>query len=379
MGAGAWRRKEAPTAPQPPTHPPARRHREQMEPQVEVNDVVGPVLAVAASDLTLNQAPVETSGSPEEAVTKLTGEQLATIEDEVALDKMLDETTDFEERKLIRAAMRELRKKKRDALLGVSQDDKVQRERESASRQQQKEGQKGRPGGGAAGAVLKKTEKLTDSCAHKGKGQAQPLLSSTSKTVGSIFDRQDDSASRAGGGGGLAELERRQADRRKELMKSKGSVTQARQAMIDKLGRESGGLAVTQVARVPRAPVSGVPNSKNIKQMLLDWCRAKTRAYEEVSIQNFSTSWSDGLAFCALVHNFFPHAFEYSALSPTDRKHNFETAFNTAEKLADCPPLLDVEDMVRMQEPDWKCVYTYIQEFYRSLVQKGLVKTKKSP
>lgn len=47
-------------------------------------------------------------------------------------------------------------------------------------------------------------------------------------------------------------------------------------------------------------------------------------------------------------------------------------------KHADCPQLLDVEDMVRMREPDWKCVYTYIQEFYRCLVQKGLVKTKKS-
>lgn len=45
---------------------------------------------------------------------------------------------------------------------------------------------------------------------------------------------------------------------------------------------------------------------------------------------------------------------------------------------AECPQLLDVEDMVRMREPDWKCVYTYIQEYYRCLVQKGLVKTKKS-
>ncbi|KAG8146115.1 hypothetical protein E2320_012512 [Naja naja] len=43
---------------------------------------------------------------------------------------------------------------------------------------------------------------------------------------------------------------------------------------------------------------------------------------------------------------------------------------------AECPQLLDVEDMVRMREPDWKCVYTYIQEFYRCLVEKGLVKTK---
>lgn len=47
-------------------------------------------------------------------------------------------------------------------------------------------------------------------------------------------------------------------------------------------------------------------------------------------------------------------------------------------KLVDCPQLLDVDDMVKLREPDWKCVYTYLQEFYRGLVTKGLVKTKNS-
>ena len=28
-------------------------------------------------------------------------------------------------------------------------------------------------------------------------------------------------------------------------------------------------------------------------------------------------------------------------------------------------PLLDVEDMVLMIRPDWKCVFTYVQSFYR--------------
>ncbi|KAJ3605701.1 hypothetical protein NHX12_027745 [Muraenolepis orangiensis] len=75
-----------------------------------------------------------------------------------------------------------------------------------------------------------------------------------------------------------------------------------------------------------------------------------------VNIKNFSSSWSDGIAFCALVHRFFPDAFEYSTLNPTQRR-----------------------DLLRMAEPDWKCVYTYIQEFYRCLVEKGLVRTKKTP
>ncbi|EHB10154.1 Smoothelin-like protein 1 [Heterocephalus glaber] len=98
---------------------------------------------------------------------------------------------------------------------------------------------------------------------------------------------------------------------------------------------------------------------------------------QHVDIQNFSSSWSSGMAFCALIHKFFPDAFDYVALDPAARRHNFTLAFSTAEKLADCAQLLDVEDMVRLAVPDSKCVYTYIQELYRSLVQKGLVKTKK--
>lgn len=52
---------------------------------------------------------------------------------------------------------------------------------------------------------------------------------------------------------------------------------------------------------------------------------------QNIEIQNFSSSWSDGMAFCALVHSFFPAEFDYSALTPAGRKHNFELAFGTAE------------------------------------------------
>lgn len=53
--------------------------------------------------------------------------------------------------------------------------------------------------------------------------------------------------------------------------------------------------------------------------------------WQHVDLQNFSSSWSDGMAFCALVHSFFPDAFDYSALSPTQRQKNFELAFTMAE------------------------------------------------
>lgn len=52
---------------------------------------------------------------------------------------------------------------------------------------------------------------------------------------------------------------------------------------------------------------------------------------QHVDIQNFSSSWSNGMAFCALVHNFFPEAFDYNSLSPSNRRQNFEVAFSAAE------------------------------------------------
>ncbi|XP_070993398.1 smoothelin-like isoform X4 [Oncorhynchus clarkii lewisi] len=348
----------------------------------------------------------------EECSRKLTAEQLAAIDDEELLDKMLDESKDFEERKMIRQAMRDLRKRKRD------QREKEREFRLAELRQQRAEHtQKGRTGGGAGEVVMRKVEMSadgstlsqvtkTDRFAQSGDGSrtahstimeasyvkktdvgtvqsksyscsSSTSSSSSTRKVGSVFDREDDSASRA--------AERRQAEKRKELMRAqtlpKMSAAQSRKAMIEKLDKESGGpgnKAVAKVNTVQRSASCMVPNANSIKQMLLDWCRAKTRSYQNVDIQNFSSSWSDGMAFCALVHNFFPEAFDYSSLTPANRRHNFEVAFSTAEKLADCPELLDVEDMVRMREPDWKCVYTYLQEFYRGLVTKGLVKTKNS-
>ncbi|CAO2596620.1 Smoothelin-like protein 1 [Lemmus lemmus] len=140
---------------------------------------------------------------------------------------------------------------------------------------------------------------------------------------------------------------------------------------IAKPSAASGPTALFRNTKAAGAAIGGVKN------MLLEWCRAMTRNYEHVDIQNFSSSWSSGMAFCALIHKFFPDAFDYAELDPAKRRHNFTLAFSTAEKLADCAQLLEVDDMVRLAVPDSKCVYTYIQELYRSLVQKGLVKTKK--
>jgi hypothetical protein len=52
---------------------------------------------------------------------------------------------------------------------------------------------------------------------------------------------------------------------------------------------------------------------------------------QNVKIENFSTSWSDGMAFCALIHHFLPDAFDFTKLTPQQRRHNFDLAFRVAE------------------------------------------------
>jgi len=126
---------------------------------------------------------------------------------------------------------------------------------------------------------------------------------------------------------------------------------------------KSASTAAADKANATARPIERNPSA--VKQMLLEWCKSQCAGYENVNVTNFSSSWADGLAFCALVHHNFPNAFDFSKLNPKNRRGNFTLAFDSAEKLADIAPLLDVEDMVRMKSPDWKCVFTYVQSFYR--------------
>ena len=60
---------------------------------------------------------------------------------------------------------------------------------------------------------------------------------------------------------------------------------------------------------------------------LLTW----GRPLQGVKIENFTSSWADGISFCALIHNFFPQAFDFNKLDRSNRKQNYDLAFKTGE------------------------------------------------
>ncbi|KAG8189684.1 hypothetical protein JTE90_022498 [Oedothorax gibbosus] len=94
---------------------------------------------------------------------------------------------------------------------------------------------------------------------------------------------------------------------------------------------------------------------------LLNWCKESTKDYKGVNITNFTTSWRNGLAFCAVIHNFRPDLIDFESLSSNDIKGNCKKAFDAAESIG-IPKVMEHSDMVILAVPDKLAVVTYLHQ-----------------
>ncbi|XP_017073856.1 smoothelin isoform X15 [Drosophila eugracilis] len=261
------------------------------------------------SNITTTTSKVSSSSAP---VTRTTCD-IEEIWDEQILKQLLEQASTYEERRKIRARLRELMA------------DREAQQHKSSSTSEQRTETKSKDGGATVTTTTTKvtTRSVSGSAASKNISPLAKFKQLDKQAAAQQAQKSSPTTSTPTTPGGSAQ----------PLFKFTDPALNARAATV--------------------------------KDQLLQWCQHKTQEYENVQISNFSSSWSDGLAFCALIHHFLPDAFDYTTLTKQTRRHNFELAFSVADEKAGIAPLLDVEDMVEMSRPDWKCVFVYVQSIYR--------------
>ncbi|OAD59537.1 EH domain-binding protein 1 [Eufriesea mexicana] len=123
------------------------------------------------------------------------------------------------------------------------------------------------------------------------------------------------------------------------------------------------------LVRLPLQPLELKKNDANIPRLkeitpgqdLLEWCKEVTKDYTGVKVTNLTTSWRNGMAFCAIIHHFRPDLIDIDSLLPHDVKGNCKKAFDAGEVLG-IPRVIEPTDMDILTVPDKLAVMTYLYQ-----------------
>ncbi|NXP78521.1 MICA1 monooxygenase, partial [Ramphastos sulfuratus] len=99
---------------------------------------------------------------------------------------------------------------------------------------------------------------------------------------------------------------------------------------------------------------------------LLSWCQASTAGYRGVAVTDFTTSWTSGLALCALIHRFHPDLVDFDSIDPQDPIRIHQLVLDKAEQELGIQPVLSSAEMAAMAEPDRLGLITYLSQFYEA-------------
>lgn len=122
---------------------------------------------------------------------------------------------------------------------------------------------------------------------------------------------------------------------------------------------------------ISKMSISDILSSEffTMREEILNWAQRVTEGYENVKIENLTTSWQNGLGFNAIIHKFRPKLIpEFFSLDARNGIENCEKAFKIAEESLEIPKLFDPEDIIDVIKPDEKSILTYLSQFYQKFI-----------
>uniref|UniRef100_A0A8C5FI40 EH domain binding protein 1 like 1 n=1 Tax=Gadus morhua TaxID=8049 RepID=A0A8C5FI40_GADMO len=206
--------------------------------------------------------------------------------------------------------------------------------------------------------VVEATLKLTLSCIFLKEGKATDedmqslasLLSLKQSDIGNLDDFSDEEAGPAGPEPSPVPSVGESSDRNKSHM-TKMTI------QLGSLNAKSKPVKPKSAANTKPLGLPLVTSSKS----LLHWSQEVTKGHKGVKITNFSTSWRNGLAFCAILHHYHPDKIEFEMLDPYEIQSNNKKAF---DGFAECgiSRLMGPSDMFMLAVPDRLIVMTYLNQ-----------------
>ncbi|KAI1731516.1 calponin homology (CH) domain-containing protein [Ditylenchus destructor] len=106
---------------------------------------------------------------------------------------------------------------------------------------------------------------------------------------------------------------------------------------------------------------------RKMQEALKDWCRSAADPYEDVIVNDFTSSWRDGIALNVLLMSFDKSLVDLESIKPLRGDERIENALNLAKRNFRVPKLILPKEF-SSEHLDMKSVVVYLMMLYLGLV-----------
>ncbi|BES99796.1 Hypothetical protein NTJ_12613 [Nesidiocoris tenuis] len=132
-----------------------------------------------------------------------------------------------------------------------------------------------------------------------------------------------------------------------------------------------------EIEQYLKAPKNTVLNSETPKKRkrrdavvhadtLLHWLQRQVALCDDVTIENVTSSFKDGMALCAIINRYRPHLLDFALLNREEVAKNNQIAFDILEQELAIPPVMTGDEMAECEVPDKLAMLSYLSQVYEA-------------